>query len=144
LIARCEALPEGDEARADMYRYAYIQLAGFLEQSLLFAARSLVHRRAVAEARQHGLTHLERFTRNPKEGEILAFVGRFSQHWADDLAQWFAIDNRGDQIDALVGIRNGIAHGTSFGGGERSFDGYYVVVTDLVEWLVDRFETSLA
>jgi hypothetical protein len=127
-----------------MYRYAYIQLAGFLEQSLLFAGRSLIHRRAVAEAREHGLTHLERFGRNPTEGVILAFVGRFSDHWAAELADWLAVDNRGDQIDALVGIRNGIAHGTSFGGGARSFDGYYVVVTDLVEWLVQRFETSLA
>ncbi len=127
-----------------MYRYAYIQLAGFLEQSLLFSGRSLVHRRGVAEARQHGLTYLERFGRNPKEGEILAFVARFIEHWSEELSEWFAVDNRGDQIDALVGIRNGIAHGTSFGGGPRSFDGYYVVVTDLVEWLVDRFETSLS
>jgi hypothetical protein len=125
-----------------MYRYAYIQLAGFLEQSLLFSARSLMHRLAVAQALEHGLTHLERFGRNPKEGEILSFVGRFSDQWAAELAEWFAVDSRGNQIDALVGIRNGIAHGTSFGGGPRAFDGYYVVVTDLVDWLVQRFETS--
>jgi hypothetical protein len=127
-----------------MYRYAYIQLAGFLEQSVLSAARSLVHRRAVAEARQHGLTYLDRFPRNPSEHEILAFVARFNEHWAEDLAAWFEVDNRGDQINALIGIRNGIAHGTSFGGGPRSFHDYYEVVTDLVDWLVKTFETSLA
>lgn len=143
LIARCEDLKEGDEVRADMYRYAYIQLAGFLEQALLSAARSLVHRRTVAEARQHGLTHLDRLRRNPTESEILTFVAQFSDHWSEELAGWFEVDNRGDQINALVGIRNGIAHGTSFGGGPRSFADYYVVVTDLVDWLVGRFETSL-
>lgn len=143
LVLRCEGVPEGEEIRADLYRYAYIQLAGFLEQSLLLAGRSLVHQRAVAEAREYALTQLERFRRNPTEGTILAFVQSFSDQWAEELGIWFSVDSRGDQINALVGIRNGIAHGTSFGGGARSFDGYYVVVTDLADWLVDRFETSL-
>jgi hypothetical protein len=144
VVARCEELPEVAEIRADAYRYAYIQLAGFLEQSLLIVARSLVSKRAFAEGLRHGLSHLDRMRRNPTEDEILKHVARFNELWADDLAAWFAIDNRGDQINALVGIRNGLAHGSSFGGGPRSFADYYVVVVELVEWLVERFETSLS
>ncbi len=144
LVARCEELPEVAEIRADAYRYAYIQLAGFLEQSLLIVGRSLVNKRAFAEGLQHGLSHLDRLWRNPTEDEILKYVARFSESWADDLATWFAVDNRGDQVNALVGIRNGLAHGSSFGGGARSFADYYVVVLELVEWLVERFETSLS
>jgi hypothetical protein len=143
LVARCEELQESAEIRADAYRYAYIQLAGFLEQSLIFAGRSLVHRRAVAEGLQHGLTYLDRFRRNPTDSAILEYVARFDERWADDLAAWFEIDNRGDRINALIGIRNGLAHGSSFGGGARSFADYYVVVLELVEWLVDRFERTI-
>jgi hypothetical protein len=144
LVGRCEELPEVAEVRADAYRYAYIQLAGFLEQSLLIVGRSLVTNRAFAEGLQHGLSYLDRLRRNPTEDEVLRYVARFSERWADDLAAWFAVDNRGDQINALVGIRNGLAHGSSFGGGPRSFADYYIVVLELVEWLVERFETSLS
>jgi hypothetical protein len=144
LVARCEELPETAEIRADAFRYAYIQLAGFLEQVLLFAGRSLVHRRAVAEGRQHGLTHLDRFRRNPTDTAILEYVARFDERWADELAGWLLIDSRGDRINALVGIRNGLAHGSSFGGGPRAFADYYVVVIELVEWIIDRFERNVS
>jgi len=140
LVERCESLPETAEIRADAFRYAYIQLAGFLEQSLILVGQSVVHKRSVAEGRAYGLSHLDRFRRNPTEGEILTYVARFSEQWKTDLADWFAVDSRGDRIDALVGIRNGIAHGTSFGGGARSFADYYVVVLELVDWLLGRFE----
>lgn len=143
LVKRCEELPESAEIRADAYRYAYIQLAGFLEQALLSAGRSLVRKRAVAQARQHALTHLDRFRRNPTDTEVIGYVARFDELWADELAAWLSVDNRGDQVNALVGIRNGLAHGSSFGGGPRSFADYYVIVIELVEWIVDRFETSL-
>jgi hypothetical protein len=41
-----------------------------------------------------------------------------------------------------VGIRNGIAHGSSFGGSTHAFADYYVIVYKLIEWLLDRFEPA--
>lgn len=142
LIERCESLPSGTEEQADAFQYAYVRLAGFLEQSLLWIGRAVVHRLAVAEGRAHGLSHLDRSRRNPTDNEIVAYVKRFDAQWATDLVAWFEVDGRGGRINSLVGIRNGIAHGTSFGGSARGFAEYYVVVEELVEWLIERFDPA--
>lgn len=140
LIERCESATPGTEVQSDLFQYAHVRLCGFLEQSLLWVGRAQVHRQTVAEAQTFALSHLDRHGRNPTDDAILAFVNRFSPGWALDLTEWFEIDGRGNTIDALVGIRNGIAHGTSLGVSSRSFASYYVVVDELVEWLVERFD----
>lgn len=140
LIARCEQLPAGTDEQADAFQYAYVRLCGFLEQSLLWVGRSAVNRLANAEARSFGLSYLERSSRNPTDSYIIGYVGRFNTAWASDLSAWLEEDDRGGTINSLVGIRNGIAHGTSFGGSATWFANYYVVVYELAEWLLARFD----
>jgi hypothetical protein len=139
LVARCESLAPGTDIESDAYQYAYVRLCGLLEQALLLAARDLVNKFAVAEARQFGLSQLQRSSQNPKDEVILRFVKRFNDSWAYDLADWFETDDRGGTVNALVGIRNGIAHGTSFSGSRTRFDHYYVVTYELIDWILDRF-----
>jgi hypothetical protein len=142
LVERCESHVSGTEVQADAYQYAYVRLAGFLEQSLLWVGRAVVHRLAGAEARAFGLSRLDRSRRNPTDDEIVGFVRRFDARWATELVAWFDLDGRGGRINSLVGIRNGIAHGTSFGGSARGFADYYVVVQELVDWLIVRFDPT--
>lgn len=139
-VQRCESVEPGLDFEADLYRYAYVRLCGLLEQAVISAGLAMVTRLSHAEAQSFGLSHLTRFDRNPKAEEILRFVGRFSETWAQDLRAWFEVDDRGSQINSLVGIRNGNAHGTSFGGSKIWFHDYYVVVYDLVAWLLERFD----
>lgn len=139
LVARAENLDAGTDLQSDVYQYAYVRLCGLLEQALLLAGRDVVHKLAVAEVRQFGLSHLERFNQNPKDEVILKFVRRFNDAWAVDLRDWFDTDDRGSTVNALAGIRNGIAHGTSFGGSRTRFANYYVVTYELIDWILDRF-----
>lgn len=140
LVKRCEELSAGTETEADAYQYAYVRLCGLLEQSLLWVGRALVHRLATTEAQAFGLSYLDRSGRNPTEDFLVASVRRFNSEWAADLELWLAEDDRGGSINSLVGIRNGIAHGSSFGGSSRSFVNYYVVVYELIDWLLERFD----
>jgi hypothetical protein len=137
-VKRCEGAEL--DAAADMYQYAYVRLCGLLEQALVSLGLAVATRLAQAEAQAFGLSHLTRFDRNPRDVEILKYVARFSDVWAEDLRAWFEIDDRGDRINSLVGIRNGIAHGSSFGGSKTWFADYYVVVYELLDRLLDRFD----
>lgn len=140
LIVRCETFPAGAEVQADAYQYAYVRLCGLLEQSLLWAGRAVVHRHANAEGQAFGLSYLDRSGRNPTDDMIIGYVKRFNAGWAAELVTWFEEDGRGGTINSLVGIRNGIAHGTNFGGSSRWFSNYYVVVYDLTDWLLEHFD----
>jgi hypothetical protein len=139
LVKRCEALKPEDEVRADAYRFAHLRLAGFLEQSLMWVGKAVCLRMSGGAAQAFGLSWLERI-RNPKAGEVVVFVGRFDENWANDLDDWFKTDERSSTLNALMRLRNDIAHGRSSGASGTTFHNYYVVVYDLVDWLLERFD----
>jgi len=78
LIVRCESTTAGTEAQSDLFQYAHVRLSGFLEQSLLWSGRAIIHRRAVVEAQRYGLSHIDRYRRNPNADAIFNFVNRFN------------------------------------------------------------------
>lgn len=139
LVKRCEELDPADEVRADAYRYAYVRLGGFLEQALMSAGKAVCHRLSGGQAQAFGLSWLDR-TKNPRAEEILAFVRRFDQTWATELEEWLDSDERKTTINSLIAMRNDIAHGKSSGASASTFHDYYVVVHELVDWLIERFE----
>lgn len=139
-VGRCAAQPAGTELQADMYQYAYVRLCGFLEQAVLLVGQSRVEQQAFAEGRAFGRSFLERTNRNPTADTITGFVRRFSPLWAAELEAWLATDDRASQINSLVGIRNGNAHGSSYGGSSTWFVNYNLIVYELIDWLLERFE----
>jgi hypothetical protein len=143
LVTRCENLDPSDEVRSDAYRYAYVRLAGYLEQSLASVGRAVCHQQSGGKAQRFGLSWLER-VQNPKAGEVEAFVRRFDAGWADELKEWLAEDERGNTLSSLVGLRNDIAHGKASSGSSSNFTDYYVVVVELVDWLLERFDPAPA
>jgi len=140
LVERCETLPPGSDVASDAYQYAYVRLCGLFEQSLLWLGRSVMHRLAGGEAREFGLSFHDRSGRNPTKEYTRKFVARFNLEWAAELDGWFSIDDRGQVLSALVGIRVGLAHGLNYGASASRFTGYYTVVYDLLDWLLERFE----
>ncbi len=139
VFARAD-VPELDlETRSDLARYACVRLTGYLEQSLLNCGLSLIGNQAGGAARRFGESYLAK-SFNPTQGEIADFVGRFDLLWKEALEIWLAEFERGQTINAIVGIRNQIAHGGSQTISIERLKQYRFVVEDLLAWLLDRFD----
>ncbi len=138
VIARAESEKEV-ELRSDLARYSCIRLAGYLEQSLLSCGQAVSSRLAHAQARRFAESHLGK-SFNPKQGAIADFVGRFDQSWRDEVEMLLAESERGGTINALVGIRNQLAHGASQGVSIERVEEYRIVVEELVEFALARFD----
>lgn len=139
LFERAHRLDEADELTADISRYICVRLSGYLEQSLAFCGRSLCAQKSWGEGLHFTLSWLKK-TPNPRSDEIIKFVQRFSEAWAAELAQLLAEEERGQSVNALLGIRNDVAHGKSQGvSRERALE-YYAVADRIVDFLLDRFE----
>lgn len=127
LFERAFALDAGSEVAGDINRYLCIRVAGFLEQSLLASGRCVSESMAFSLGQTWALSWLERGP-NPSRREVEKFVGRFSSAWGGEIATYLDVDQRGQRLNALVGIRNDIAHGKNQGVSAAQAFGYYTVV----------------
>ena len=82
---------------------------------------------------------LERST-NPRAQEVIRLIGRFSTVWAEELKLFLSEDERYSRINALLGIRNDIAHGRNQGVSRGQAWDYYQLVCDILEWVLDRLD----
>jgi hypothetical protein len=139
LYDRCNQLDSSSEISGDMNRYLCVRVSGFLEQSLLAAARSLCEKRSSGEALRFSLSWLERAP-NPRADEIIKLVSRFDSKWAQELEILLSEDERRTRVNSLLGIRNDIAHGKNQGVSKRQALEYYNLVVEIIDWVLDRFE----
>jgi len=139
LYDRCDQLDSSSEISGDMNRYLCVRVSGFLEQSLLAAARSLCEKRSSGEALRLCLSWLERAP-NPRADEIIKLVSRFDSKWAQELEILLSEDERRTRVNSLLGIRNDIAHRKNQGVSKRQALEYYNLVVEIIDWVLDRFE----
>jgi hypothetical protein len=70
---------------------------------------------------------------------LTKLIQRFSVSWADEFELFLSVEERRSSLNALVGIRNGVAHGRQQGlSRERAWD-YFYVVESVIDWLLERF-----
>jgi hypothetical protein len=139
LFLRSGEIDEADELSADLSRYLCVRVSGFLEQALAYCGRSLCERGSWGNAQKFSLSWL-RQTPNPRADQIVKFVQRFDDAWAEDLVDLLGDNERGQTINALLGIRNEVAHGKSQGISHNRVLEYFEVVEEIVAFLLERFE----
>ena len=139
LRARAEALDQSEELASDLNRYFCVRVSGYLEQALAYCGRSISARAAWGQAQTFALSWLNR-PPNPRADEVIRFVQRFDEAWAQELKDLLARDERGQSINALLGIRNDIAHGRNQGVSLVRAVEYLSIVDEIVEFLLERFE----
>ena len=139
LFLRCEALPEEEEITGDLNRYLCVRVSGFLEQALVVAGRSMCEGRAFGEGLRFAHSWLERAP-NPRADEIVRLVNRFDAKWGEELERILSDEERYARVNALLGIRNDIAHGKNQGVSRRQVWEYYKLAEEIVDWILDRFE----
>ena len=138
LFARCNQTRD-PEILGDLSKYACVRTCGFLERSILSLARSKCEHGAWGEGQAFALSWLERAP-NPRAAEVLRLVRRFSPAWELELKSLLDIDERAQALNALVGIRNDIAHGRNQGISLRQVREYKEVCVLIVDWLQDKLE----
>jgi hypothetical protein len=79
-------------------------------------------------------------TPNLSSDALLYLVGRFNRSAADDLGEFLAIEERGSSLNALIGIRNDVAHGRNQGLSRMQAWQYLEVVELVIEWFLDKFD----
>ena len=139
VFERAADVDPSTELAGDMSRYVCLRVSGFLEQSLLALGRSACERMSGGTAKTFGLSWLERAP-SPSSGEIVRFIRRFSNKWAAELKALLDDDQRGGRLNALVGIRNDVAHGKNQGVSVHQAQGYYDLAVEIIDWIADRLE----
>ena len=139
LFERAHRLDEADELTGDISRYICVRISGYLEQALASCARSLCSQGSWGPTKQFASSWLNR-TPNPRTDEIIKFVQRFDEQWAGELSAVLSENEYAQSINALLGIRNDIAHGKNQGvSRERALD-YYAIADKVVDFLLNKFE----
>jgi hypothetical protein len=139
LVARIDDANHPSEIDADLRKYQCIRIAGFVEQALLSSCRALCPRESFARGESFTMSWLERAP-NPRADEIARIVRRFDTAWADEFEDFLSEYERGNRINALLGIRNQVAHGKDQGVSKVSAEGYLEVASEIVDWLLERFD----
>lgn len=139
LFVRCGQVEEESEVVGDLNRYLCVRVAGFLEQSLMSVTRAHCEQLSYGNVKTFALSGLER-SPNPRAEKVVALVRRFHADWGAELEEILGTDERGNRLDALVGLRNQIAHGKSQGVSRTQVWEYFQVASEVADWLVDKFE----
>lgn len=139
LFLRVEQVDAASEIAGDLHRYLCVRVSGFLEQSLISSARACCGQMSSGRALEFASSWLER-SPNPRAMEVVKFIGRFDSDWADELASYLEVDERGGRVNALLGIRNDVAHGKNQGVSRRQAWDYFELVCELTDWILDRLD----
>jgi len=137
LIQRAESATDLD-VRADLAKYSCMRVTGFLEQALTTLGVDLVRRLSSGVPQSFALSHLDK-SFNPTTEPVLKYVGRFDPAWRQELEGLLAADERGQQLNALVGTRNQIAHGRNQGIDIQRVKEHRRTVDAIVDHLLEKF-----
>jgi hypothetical protein len=129
----------GTSLEGDFNRYLCVRICGFLEQGVASCCRALVEEEARNHALAFGLSWLKR-PGNPRVDNLLQLVGRFNATWRKELEELLANDERDSRINALVGIRNDVAHGKNQGVSRAQAFEYYELADEVIDFFLERFD----
>lgn len=139
LFERALRVDAGTEVAGDVNRYLCVRVCGFTEQFLIATGRAACERTSGGVGRSFALSWLDR-SFNPSAANIETFLRRFSPGWADDLRVFLSDEERSSRLNALVGIRNDIAHGKNQGVSPTQVWDYFALVLEVSEWIADRLD----
>lgn len=76
---------------------------------------------------------------NPEAFEKL--IGRFGNPWEEDISDFLDKEERRNSLGKLLEVRNKVAHGQSYRGGQMNVATYKELVDAIHSWVVNRMVT---
>jgi hypothetical protein len=144
LYVRCDPRSLANtEIGGDLSRYLCVRVSGFLEQAVAVILREYCSRGSWGGAQRFAHSWLDK-SPNLSADALVKLVSRFDSSWASELQEFLNIDERASSLNALMGIRNDIAHGKNQGVSRERVWEYYELADRVVEWMLDKFEPKSA
>ena len=135
---RVSQIPPTDmEVLADFARYLCVLVSGFIEVAVSELASEYCTKRSSPQVARYTARQLQRF-QNINSQRLIELVDAFESKWREDL-EAFLQGGRKDAIDAVVSLRNRVAHGDQVTITYRAIADYFVAVKEVVDFLVRRF-----
>jgi hypothetical protein len=129
------------ELASDLGQYLCLRVAGFLEQATAVILRDFCSKNSWGPVQEFAHSWLDRMP-NLSADALTKLIKRFNSSWAAEFEEFLKFEERKSSLNALVGIRNGVAHGRQQGlSRERAWE-YFDVAERVVEWLLDKFEAT--
>jgi hypothetical protein len=123
------------EIQSDFARYLCILVSGYLEKA--------VYELVLEHARKNGAPSLQKFVdhrtkkfTNSTFAKLKDLLSEFNSEWGNELDAHIDGELK-DGVNAVVGLRNKIAHGGSVGVTYRTISDYYTRVKKVVGYIAD-------
>lgn len=131
------------ELAADLAQYLCLRVSGYLERATGLILKDYCTKNSWAGAQQFANSWLDRIP-NLSADALTKLVSRFDQQWSKELVEFLEIEERKGSLNALNGIRNGVAHGQQQGLSRERAWAYFELVEAIVDWLLERFDDTKA
>ncbi|MFI9384203.1 HEPN domain-containing protein [Kutzneria sp. NPDC052558] len=128
------------EVASDLGRYLCVRVSGYLEQASGVILRDYCEKNSWGLVQSFAHSWLDKMP-NLSADALIKFVKRFSSQHAGELEVFLSTEERGTTLNALVGIRNDVAHGKQQGISREQAWRYLEVVEQIVNWLLDQFDS---
>jgi hypothetical protein len=135
---RARALSAVDfEVQSDFAKYLCVLVSGYLETSVSELAIEYCRNRAQTNVSNYASRELARL-QNLKAERLLQVVGAFSADWRNEMERY--IDGRRrDALNAVIDLRNKIAHGENVTLTYSRILSYDVAIQEIVEFVTAKF-----
>ncbi|WP_438314541.1 HEPN domain-containing protein [Streptomyces sp. HUAS TT3] len=121
----------------DLHKYMCIRLSGYLEQLMFEAVCGYISSTTGGAARSFALSSFSKAPNLTPEA-LEKLVGRFGDAWKSDIIDFLDSQERRNSLGNLLAVRNKVAHGQSYRGGQMNVATYKQLVDDLHSWVVSR------
>lgn len=135
---RAKMLSSADfELQADFARYLCVLVSGYMETSVAELTMEYCRNRAQPNVSNYASRELSRL-QNLKAERLLQVIGAFSPEWRKEVESY--IDGRRkDALNAVVDLRNKIAHGESVTLTYSRIREYDSAIQEIIDFLASRF-----
>ncbi|MFJ3949066.1 HEPN domain-containing protein [Streptomyces libani] len=121
----------------DLHKYMCIRLSGYLEQLMFEAVCGYISSASGGASKSFALSFFKKAP-NLTPDALEKLVGRFGELWQTELSQFLDADERRNSLGGLLAVRNKVAHGQSYRGGQLNVANYKRLVDDIHSWVILR------
>ncbi|WP_329788689.1 HEPN domain-containing protein [Lentzea sp. DG1S-22] len=144
LYIRSDPKNVGDpEIASDLGNYLCVRVSGYIEQASGVIFRDYCHKNAGGAVQHFAVSWLDRMP-NMSADPLIKLVSRFSKELASELEEFLGEEERRGRLNALVGVRNDVAHGRQQGLSRERAWSYFELAEEVIEWLLNKFDSMNA
>ena len=134
-FSRARGLAAAPELHSDFARYLCIRVSGFVEQATIALLIEFVRVRSDPKVVRHVEGNVRRLS-NLNAQRLIDVVGALDREWRREL-EAFIVGEYKDALDAIVSLRNAVAHGRDVNVSWSHVNDHYTRVKRIIDRVAD-------